>query len=73
METPKEVKEWAERIMSLKRKTCIEDIVNYFNARYKNATIKYEEDNFIIEGDESESLEIAEDLKDMLNFSAKKD
>lgn len=73
METPKEVKEWAERIMSLKRKTCIEDIVDYFNTRYKNATIKYEEDRFIIDGDENESLEIAEDLKDMLNFSAKKD
>lgn len=67
-----EAKKYAENTMRLKRQNCIEDIVNYFNAKYKNATIKYEDNNFIIEGDEKESLEIKEDIKDMLNFSHKK-
>lgn len=72
MDISEEAKKYAENTMRLKKQTCIEDIVNYFNAKYKNATIKYENNNFIIEGDEKESLEIKEDIRDMLNFSHKK-
>lgn len=62
----KEVKEYAERLMQLKKNRSIEDIVDYLNYKYENAVVRYEDNNFIIEGDDAEKA--GEEIGDMLNF-----
>jgi len=68
----KDIKEYVEHSMKLKRQTCIEDIVNYLNAEYKNATVRYEDEHFIIDGDEEDSQKMKESIEEMLGFARKK-
>lgn len=63
-----------KHINSLKnrRLKVISDICDYLNVEFKNATIKYENDNFIIEGNTEESEEIKAYIEDLIEFSREK-
>lgn len=64
-----------KHVNSLKnrRLKVISDICDYLNVEFKNATIKYENDNFIIEGNTEESEEIKAYIEDLIEFSQEKE
>lgn len=66
------LKEFGEKLLEKRKETVIENIVNYLNAEYKNATVKYENESFIIEGDDEDSQKMKESLEEMLIYSRKK-
>ncbi len=55
-------KEWAQEKL-------IEDILVYFNNLYKDTTVEYKDNQFIIEGNHKQ--EVATELNQMLAFSKK--
>lgn len=66
-----DIKAYVEHSMKLRRQVWIEDIVDDLNSKYKNTTVKYEVDSFIIDGDEEESLKIKEEIEGILEFGEK--
>jgi len=50
--------------------TFIEQATSYFNSLYKEVTVRYENENFIIDGtNEEEMQKVATELSQMLKFS----
>ena len=45
----------------------------YLNAVYKNASIKYENEQFVIEGDNEDSEKMRREVEEMMNYSRKKE
>ena len=66
-----DIKEYVEHSMKLRRQICIENIVEHINSKYKNATIRYEIDSFLIDGDEEESQKMKKEVEEILEFGEK--
>lgn len=54
-----------------KKEEVLQHIVDWINANYKEATIEYKENQFVITGDNEDAKYMRKEIKRLLNFSKK--
>ena len=66
-----EIKQYIEQSFNETKLGILSQIESYLNHKYPNVRVTYQNNNFIIEGEELEAEKCRKEIEEMLEFSAK--